>query len=161
MISKRPPGGLAMLSLSLAAPMAAEATVSGPPTGNWMNPKGTVEVNTRACGANLCGRVVWASPKAMKDARDGGTPNLIGTELLRDYRAAGSDKWRGTIFVPDMGKSFSSKMVELGSNSLQVSGCMIGGLICRKQVWHRAPQSASNKHIVRLVASVPDNITTS
>lgn len=138
MVSMRPLARPALLSLALAASTVARATVTAPPTGNWMNPKSTVEVNTRACGPNLCGRVVWASPKAVKDAREGGTPNLIGTELLRNYRAAGPDKWRGTIFVPDLGRSFGSKMVELGPNSLQVSGCMVGGMICRKQVWHRA-----------------------
>lgn len=127
-----------MGSIILASTTLRGATGPDPPTGNWMNPKGTVEVNTRSCGPDLCGRVVWASPEAIRDAREGGTPNLLGTELLRNYRAVATDRWRGAIFVPDMGRSFSSKILELGPNRLQVSGCVVGGMICKKQVWHRA-----------------------
>ena len=131
-------GAASLLFLAAPAPSIAAGLVAAAPTGDWLNPAGTVEVNTRPCGHALCGRVVWASPDAISDAREGGTPNLVGTELLRNYHATGPQTWQGTIFVPDMGKSFSSRMMELDPNSLQVSGCLIAGFICKKQVWHRA-----------------------
>lgn len=131
-------GMASLLFLAVTAPSIAAGPAGAAPTGDWLNPAGTVEVSTRPCGHTLCGRVIWASPDAVGDAREGGTPNLVGTELLRDYRAAGPQRWQGTIFVPDLGKSFSSRMRELDPNSLQVSGCLIGGFICKKQIWHRA-----------------------
>lgn len=131
-------GTASLLFLAVTAPSIAAGSAAAAPTGDWLNPAGTVEVNTHSCGHALCGRVVWASPDAVGDARQGGTPNLVGTELLRDYHAVGPQRWQGTIFVPDMGKSFSSRIMELDPNSLQVSGCLIAGFICKKQVWHRA-----------------------
>ena len=129
---------MAFSPLLLAAAAASAAAPAHPGVvGTWMNPTATVEVEARPCGEAVCGRVVWASPQAISDARDGGTPDLIGTELLRDYRPVGSNQWRGTVFVPDMGRTFSSSMVELDRNDLQISGCAVAGFICRKQIWHR------------------------
>lgn len=141
MISVRSFAGAGMASLfflAATAPSIAAGPGAAAPTGDWLNPAGTVEVSTRSCGHALCGRVVWASSDAVGDAREGGTANLVGTELLRDYHAVGPLAWKGTIFVPDLGRSFSSRMIELDPNTLQVSGCLIGGFICKKQVWHRA-----------------------
>ena len=70
---------------------AAQPTAS--PLGVWQNPKGTILVRTRNCGAMLCGNIIWASPTALSDARDAGVTALIGTELLIDYRHSGSGRW--------------------------------------------------------------------
>jgi uncharacterized protein (DUF2147 family) len=105
--------------------------------GIWINPRGTVAVRTAQCGARLCGHIVWASPEAAADARDGGVQRLVGTELLQDYRAIGPGRWSGRVFVPDMGRSFSSTLQQLGPDSLKIQGCVIGGLLCKSQTWHR------------------------
>lgn len=109
--------------------------------GTWLNPRGSVKVQTGACAGNgagdLCGWVVWAAPQAQADARDSGTTRLIGTELLRGYRAAGHGLYRGQVYVPDMGRTFYSTIEQRGANNLKISGCILGGLICKSQDWHR------------------------
>lgn len=103
-----------------------------------INPYGSVKVETSVCGGKLCGWVVWANAEAMQDARDSGVPNLIGTELLRDYRQTDANRWQGRVFVPDMGRTFYSTITRLDANAFRISGCVLGGLVCKSQIWHRA-----------------------
>jgi len=121
----------------LAVPLGARAAT--PVEGVWLNPSGSVAVRTGSCGPGLCGRVVWASGQAKADAQDSGIASLIGTELLQDYRPEGRI-WRGTVFVPDMGRRFDSRIEPLSADRLKISGCILGGFFCRSQVWTRIAQ---------------------
>lgn len=137
--------------LAVAAPAAATAPTSegnaaeahakaAAPTiaeGLWMNPHGTVAVRTGDCRGRLCGWVVWASPQALEDAKQSGVDHLVGTELLEDYKADGAERWSGSVFVPDMGRSFSSTITVPAPGRLRIRGCLIGGIFCKSQVWQR------------------------
>lgn len=134
------------LIANLSGLLALAATATGlPPApapqqkafGTWRNPKGTLAVRTSSCIDGLCGAIVWANVKALDDAREAGVPHLIGTELLQNYRPTGHGAWRGRVYVPDIGHSFPSHIVQTGPNQLTISGCLIGGLLCRSQVWRR------------------------
>ncbi|MBN8845619.1 MAG: DUF2147 domain-containing protein [Sphingomonadales bacterium] len=129
------------LMLATSAGMAVAATPPIPaaasPIGVWQNPKGTIRVRTRLCGQLLCGNIVWASAKAMADARDAGVTSLIGTELLSDYRHSGAGRWTGQVYVPDQGRHFYSTIEQKGPNDIRISGCILGGLLCKRQDWTR------------------------
>ena len=128
-----------ILNLSVgAAAQPLSALVKPAITGAWVNPENTIQVETSICGELLCGWVVAADAAAIRDARDAGTVTLIGTRLLLDYRQAGPALWRGRLFLPDEGKSYVSSIQQLSTNAIKVSGCILGGWICRSQVWHRA-----------------------
>lgn len=124
-----------------AVPVQARA-IAPEAIGVWVNPRGSVKVQTGTCPGdhpdNLCGWVVWAAPQAEADARDGGAARLIGTELLRGYRVAGPGLYRGVVYVPDMGRTFYSTIEQRGADHLKISGCILGGLICKSQDWRRA-----------------------
>jgi len=105
--------------------------------GVWHNPKNSVAVKTGACGQRLCGWIVRASAKAQADARRAGAPELIGTALLRSYRPNGRGRWSGQVWIPDMGRAFGSTITQLDPDTLNVKGCLIGGFICKSQVWRR------------------------
>ena len=64
--------------------------------------------------------------------------HLIGTELLRSYRSDGPGRYKGEVYVPDMGRTFYSTIEQHGANDLKISGCILHGLICKSQDWHRA-----------------------
>lgn len=108
------------------------------PTGHWINPRRTVQVATGNCRGDLCGWVIWASPEAIADAQDAGVKDLLGTELLRSYHSTGKGRWQGEVYVPDMGRTFSSTMVQLDANRLKISGCILGGWLCKSQIWQRS-----------------------
>ncbi len=105
--------------------------------GYWTNPKETVAIRLAPCGHALCGRVIWASPSAMDDARRGGTADLVGTEIMRDMVAGQPGEWHGRIFVPDLNQTARAKLRLMGPNEIRVTGCRMGGLVCKTQIWRR------------------------
>lgn len=122
---------LLLSSAAHASPVGDQAN------GLWLNPDGTVAVRTRACGDMLCGWIVWASDEAQNDARESGIQRLVGTQLLEDYRPEGRNSWIGTVYVPDMGRRFASRIQQTAPQRLKIKGCVMGGLICRSQMWTR------------------------
>jgi uncharacterized protein (DUF2147 family) len=125
-----------LLAALAAAPHSGPARAD-PVIGTWMNAKGTVAVRTSHCGGSLCGRVVWAAPAAQEAARAGGTERLVGTELFQDVRPVGPGAWEGEVFVPDLGTTADGNLMLLGPNTLEIDGCRLNGLLCKKQVWHK------------------------
>ena len=108
--------------------------------GKWTNDQRSVVVDAFSCNKNeLCGRVVKANADAIIDASAAGTKNLIGTNVLRDYHSDRNGVWHGTVFVPDMGRSFTSHMKLIGPDRLKVTGCLIGSFICKSDIWTRIP----------------------
>ncbi|MBT2189138.1 DUF2147 domain-containing protein [Sphingobium nicotianae] len=123
--------------LAALALLSNPATAQGSVSGTWINPRGTVVVTTGDCREKLCGWVSWASEEALADATDAGVQHLIGTELLQDYHATGERRWTGRVYVPDMGRTFSSTIEQLDANRLKISGCLLGSWFCRSQIWLR------------------------
>lgn len=127
--------------LTMLLPVSTDARAAQPGIiGLWINPAGSVAVRTAPCDDGLCGSIVWANAKALRDARDSGVPRLLGTELLQDYRPATSGQWWGKVYVPDMGRRFSSTITQSGPDRLRIKGCLFGGMICKAQNWQRIAQ---------------------
>ena len=129
-----------MLSLLLA--LATMLAQPGEPAetaleGRWRNPSGSVIISIAPCGEAMCGRVQWASDKAMTDARKGGTDPLVGVELLSGFVPKGQNRWKGRLFVPDLNKTSKAELRQLGLDQLKVTGCAVGRLVCKSQVWTR------------------------
>lgn len=127
------------IALAVAAQggLAATAAYAEPIHGTWENPTGDVRVVTQSCGTELCGKVSWASDLAKRDATAGGTPQLVGTSLLRNYRLTKPGHWRGSVFIPDLGETYYSTIKQLDAQRIKISGCILGGLLCKSQIWRK------------------------
>ena len=106
--------------------------------GAWRNPRDSVIVRIAPCGDSLCGRVEWASVKAQADARRGGTDPLVGVEVLSQFKARPNGRWKGKLFLPDLNKRTGAEIRPLGPDRLKVTGCAVGRLVCRSEIWTRA-----------------------
>ena len=124
---------LAAAFLACSAPAFAQDAVEG----MWKTRPGDDgnygHVRIYACESNICG--------VIEGAFDGGGNALdsenIGKRMIWDMKADGGGSYSGgKIWAPDRDKVYRSKM-SLSGNSLSVSGCVAGGLICRDQVWTR------------------------
>ena len=122
------------VSLLLASPAAASAQAI---EGQWTNYKKNVVVQVERCGAAYCGRVVQASENAKAKARKGGTPNLVGTQILTGLKPVGDGKFRGRAFVPKRNIHATATVRQLSKDEMQVQGCMLGGLLCDNEKWTR------------------------
>ena len=134
-----------MLSLiTMALALAGQTPQPAPSVdGVWTNPRGTVQGRTGSCGDKICGWIVWASPQAQADARKKGVNQLIGTALLRSYRATERGHWSGEVYVPDMQSSFYSTITMVDPQTLNIKGCILGGLLCKSQIWRRVASPAA------------------
>ncbi len=121
-----------------AAPAAATQDRS---SGVWRNPGNSVHIRAHPCGKSMCGTVIWASDKAKADARRGGTETLIGAQLFSGFVPAGRRVWRGKVFVPDIGKTFSGTITVVDDHTLKGEGCLLGRIGCKSQVWTRVDQA--------------------
>lgn len=121
-----------LLALATMA-VAADAPIQG----KWKNPSGSVVVAIGPCGDAWCGTVASASDGAKADARRGGTATLVGTRLMTGFKPAGADKWRGRLFIPDMNHRSKAELRIVGADKLKVTGCMVGRMICKSQMWTR------------------------
>jgi len=77
--------------ITAAAIVLASASASAQAIeGQWTNPKRSVVVKVTRCGAAYCGTIIEASEKAKAKARKGGTPNLVGTQILTGLKPIGA-----------------------------------------------------------------------
>ena len=106
--------------------------------GRWRSPGGNSIIDIAPCGAELCGTVAWASDKAKEDARKGGTQDLIGAQLLTGLKEKRTGRWEGQLFIPDLDRRSIAKLELNGPGQLKVSGCLIGRMLCKSQIWSRA-----------------------
>jgi uncharacterized protein (DUF2147 family) len=130
----------ALALASLAAPAFAETPATG--YGVWRNPKNTVHVEIKDCGGTTCGYVVWASEKAKADAREGGTENLVGLQLFRDFVPQKDGGLKGKVFVPDLNHTFSGTAEFVDATTMKARGCLIGNILCKSQIWRRVDRVA-------------------
>lgn len=124
---------LAVTIATLPFAASAQAAIEG----HWKNPKGSVIVRVAPCGNAYCGTVIKASAKAQASARNGGTPHLIGTQILTDLRPTGDSTFKGKVFDPKHNIR-APATIRLDGDALNVKGCAVAGmLLCREQRWTR------------------------
>lgn len=127
--------GALAAAAGVAASSPAFAQSDASINGVWRNPKDTVHVEIKPCPAGACGYVVWATEKAKADARDGGTKQLIGLQLLQDFAQDKRGVWRGKVFVPDLNRTFTGSAELANPTTLKAKGCFT--VICKSQTWTR------------------------
>lgn len=119
--------GMALAGAALADPAAGIWKTRPDDNGNY----GHVKVS--ACGDRLCGVLVEAFDQS-GTARQSDT---IGKQIVWDMRPLGEGAYgEGQVWAPDRDKTYQAEM-HLSGNTLSVSGCVMGGLICRAQEWQR------------------------
>ncbi len=120
--------------LGLLAGTSAIAAEGDAVVGTWRNLRNTMHILVYHCGDSMCGKVVWANNEAIADARRGGTPNLIGTQIFRDFRKGKDGVWSGKVFVPDINRTFSGTITLTGPDTLNGKGCLVGRVLCKSKV---------------------------
>ena len=126
-------------TILLMAAAQAAVPASMPPAieGQWHNLTNSVEVRIAPCGKALCGWATRASPEAEAAAKSGGTPELVGTMLLRDLTPWGKNRWTGTLFVPDRNLTVWSSVTLADAGTITMRGCLVPNFLCKSQTWKR------------------------
>lgn len=127
----------------------AAGPAAASPVGEWITEGGKARVRIGPCpgaAGELCGTITWSyrppdvPPGPLLDVhnRDPALRSrpIVGLPLLAGFRPAGPDAWSGgTIYDPEGGKTYTSKMRLAGPDRLEVEGCVL--FFCRGQTWAR------------------------
>ena len=125
------------LLFAMAIAFAGTAAMADPVEGLWKtkpDDNGNFgHVQIAPCGAKLCGTLVKAFDGSGTQID---SPN-VGRQIVWDMNANGGGSYNGgKVWAPDRDKTYRSKM-SLQGNTLSVSGCVLGGVICRASDWTR------------------------
>ena len=130
----------AAIAGAMLATAAAQARAGGGPNGLWSMSNGKVSVKVSQCGAGLCGTIVGlkepiskidGKPKVDRENPDPALRQraLIGLSILIGMKPAGDAAWKGQIYNPDDGKTYSAT-VKLDGDVMKVRGCVLA-VLCK------------------------------
>lgn len=114
--------------------------------GVWVPATGTSHIEIADCGDGTpCGTVVWMDPNEFENgvtpetAIDANGDKVLGMQMLYGFTKKRSDWRSGTIYDPEAGKTYGSRIKLRDDGQLQVKGCV--GPFCQTQVWSPAPEA--------------------
>jgi uncharacterized protein (DUF2147 family) len=112
------------VAFSASALAVAPVALAASANGSWLRSNGA-HIQAFDCGGGL-GLKVTKSPE----------PAKVGKTIMCGAKKTGDNKWKGTVLNLDDGQQYSG-YVELNGNSLTLSGCVLGGIICKDDTWSR------------------------
>lgn len=98
----------------------ATAAHGDPLEGDWKTQAGST-AGISSCGASFCIKLKTGSHAG---------------KSIGKLKPDGSSRYSGTITDPATDKTYNGKATLAGS-SLKLSGCVLGGLICKSQSWSK------------------------
>lgn len=104
--------------------VSSTAAYAGSPNGTWKRSNGA-HIKVFNCGGGIGMRVV-KSP----------SPKKVGKTIMCGAKKTGANKWQGSLLNLDDGQRYSG-YVKLSGNRLTLSGCVLGGLVCKNDTWSR------------------------
>src|SRR3954454_15986909 len=146
------PRSIARAILCLGLVLAAGSALAADPTGDWRVADGVANIRVAQCNGNMWGAVSWEktpggrdsnNPDASKQSRP-----TLGMPILIDMKKkAGVDQWEGQVYNAKDGQSYSSTIKPVGTDQMEIQGCVLG-FLCGGETWTRAgppiPSSPAN-----------------
>jgi uncharacterized protein (DUF2147 family) len=136
----------AFSAIGIASALAAD------PTGDWRVAEGVANVRIAECNGSMWGVIAWEQEPG---GRDDHNPDVskrsrptLGMPILIDMKKKASvDQWEGQVYNAKDGKSYSSTIKPIGSDKLEIQGCVLG-FLCGGETWTRIagpiPSSPAN-----------------
>ncbi len=126
----------ALAAVLLLSPPASAAALDG----TWLTESGETKVAFAPCGAATCGTIQWQkTPRADSENPDAGKRSrpLVGAVMLSEIQPDGAGRWKGQLYNIENGKTYSGTLDLQSPDRMKLSGCVLGGLVCKSQIWTR------------------------
>ena len=118
------------------------------PSGTWLTADGEARVQISSCGEAYCGKIVWLKepndpatghPKLDKFNKDVSKQSrpVIGLQIISGMKASGANEWKGSLYDPEDGNTFTGSLAMQSADRMKLEGCVLA-LFCRSEVWKRA-----------------------
>jgi uncharacterized protein (DUF2147 family) len=149
------------LAIGLAPALAAD------PTGDWRVADGVANIRVAECNGDMWGVVSWEKVPGghdihNQDAAKRSRPTL-GMPILIDMKKKSAvDQWEGQVYNGKDGQFYSSTIKPIGSDQLEIQGCVLG-FLCGGETWTRVagpiPSSAANSMAKGTSGALPKTAT--
>src|SRR3954467_9370291 len=128
------------------------AALAADPTGDWKVADGVANIRVAQCSGNMWGVVAWektpgGKDKSNPDAAKQSRPTLGMPILIDMKKKPGVDAWEGEVYNAKDGQLYSSTIKPVGTDQLEIQGCVLG-FLCGGETWTRVappiPSSPAN-----------------
>ena len=129
---------VAMLAAPLVLTQPVRAQAAPTVTGRWLTKDRSTVIDIEPCDGRLCGRIVgmanWPAQGVPLDLH--GQPECRET-IIRDFRAAEPNLWKGDIINPNNGKVYDAELWLGRDTLLHLRGYIGLPLFGQTQIWTR------------------------
>jgi uncharacterized protein (DUF2147 family) len=128
------------------------SALAADPTGDWRVADGVATIRVAECNGSMWGAVAWEKipggrDKNNPDASKQNRPTLGMPILIDMKKKPGVDQWEGQVYNAKDGQSYNSTIKPIGSDQLEIQGCVLG-FLCGGETWTRVgppiPSSPTN-----------------
>ena len=141
-------------SLAAAAfiPLSATEAAAADPTGIWRKADqgerpGKIEVFRCGSGKRyICAKIIWLQDpldsrgKPLRDVRNENPSQrgraILGLPIINGMAPVGANQWKGNIYNPEDGNTYSATMTLVSRNQINLKGCK-AWLLCGERTWLR------------------------
>jgi uncharacterized protein (DUF2147 family) len=122
------------------------------PTGDWKVADGVANIRVAQCSGSMWGVVSWEKTPGGKDKNNPDVAKqsrpTLGMPILIDMKKKpGVDAWEGEVYNAKDGQNYSSTIKPVGTDQLEIQGCVLG-FLCGGETWTRVgppiPSSPAN-----------------
>ena len=129
------------LLFSLGLVLAPAAALAADPTGDWRVADGVANIRVAQCNGDMWGVVSWEKEPGGRDLHNPDVSKrnrlTLGMPILIDMKKKpGVDQWEGEVYNAKDGKTYSSTIRPIGSDQLEIQGCVLG-FLCGGETWTR------------------------
>jgi uncharacterized protein (DUF2147 family) len=128
------------------------AALAADPTGDWKVADGVANIRVAQCSGSMWGVVAWEKTPGGKDKNNPDAAKqsrpTLGMPILIDMKKkSGVDAWEGQVYNAKDGQLYSSTIKPVGTEQLEIQGCVLG-FLCGGETWTRVgppiPSSPAN-----------------
>jgi len=146
--------------------MTTASALAADPTGDWRVADGVAHIRVAECNGSIWGAVIWEKEPGVDehnpDVSKRSRPTLGIPVLINMKKKPGVDRWEGEVYNANDGKTYSSTIKPVGSDKMEIQGCVLG-FLCGGETWTRIagpiPPSTANTLAKATKTAVPPKTT--
>lgn len=135
---------------ALLVPVSATTAQAGDPTGYWRKAEQgqyPAKMQLYYCGGRaICVKIAWlqirkdSKGRVLQDVRNVNPAlrgrTIEGMHIIKGMQQVSANQWKGTVYNPEDGKTYSASVTLASSSKIVLKGC-VASFLCREQVWLR------------------------
>lgn len=111
------------------------------PQGIWRVKDKSATIKIMACKKSYWGIIDWEKEPGIDTYNPDKSKQILpmkGLPILRNMLPVADNKWQGTIYNADNGKTYNGNIMLESADRLTITGCLLDGFLCGKEDWQRA-----------------------